>query len=280
MPALGFKQECVPAANLTAAEDGVDQPGGNDTILRIHIYDKQATSYSALNQMLQAAKKSQIGLITKSAGNVRREGGTDPDHNSDFIAQINAAISEGLLETVPVSAGATSGGVTLEDLQGLVRLRLKGGFPAVKGFLMRSMPSARYGESHSGILNASIQSMENPLLATVNMQRQGMGGGDQPQGNRDAGVPMRVHPVDCSIETIGCPLWDFGQQIFIDFGTGTTVDNIYAVVGIDHSLASGEFKTSVKMRQLSAWGAYSSMIDRIAEAMVVLGDNNGSGSDS
>ena len=83
---------------------------------------------------------------------------------------------------------------------------------------------------------------------------------------------MRVHPVDCSIETIGCPLWDFGQQIFIDFGTGTTVDNIYAVVGIDHTIAPGEFKTSVKMRQLAAWGAYSSMIDRIAEAMTVMGD--------
>ena len=142
--------------------------------------------------MLQAAKKSQIGLITKRAGNVRRASGAHPDHNSDFIAQINSAIDQGLLETVPVTAGASVGGVTLEDLQGLVRLRLKGGFPAVKAFLARQMPSARYGESHSGILNASIQSMENPLLATINMQRQGMGGGDQPQGNRDAGVPMRV----------------------------------------------------------------------------------------
>lgn len=271
MPALGFKMECVPASDSTGP-DGAPLPGGADTILRIHIYDKQATSYSALNQMLQAAKKSQVGLITKSAGNVRRDGGAHPEHNGDFVAQINKAISEGLLETVPVSAGASVGGVSVEDLQGRVRLRLAGGFPAVKSFLMRSMPSARYGESNSGILTADIQSMENPMLATINMQRQGMGGGDQPQGNRDAGVPMRVHPVDCSITTIGCPLWDFGQQIFIDFGTGTTVDNIYAVVGIDHSLEAGKFETSVKMRQLSAWGAYSSMIDRIADAMTVLGD--------
>ena len=272
MPALAFKQECVPAANKTAAADGVDAPGGADTILRIHIYDKQATSYSALNQMLQAAKKSQIGLLPKSAGNVKKDKGAHPEHAADFVSQINKAISEGLLETVPVTAGAKVGGVSVEDLQGKVRFRLAGGFPAVKSFLMRSMPSARYGESHSGILTADIQSMENPMLATINMQRQGMGGGDQPQGNRDAGVPMRVHPVDCSITTIGCPLWDFGQQIFIDFGTGTTVDNIYAVVGIDHSIESGKFETSIKMRQLSAWGAYSSMVDRIADAMTVMGD--------
>jgi len=272
MPSLTFKQECVPSANKTKAADGTDKPGGSDTILRIHIYDKQATSYSALNQMLQAAKKSQVGLITKSAGNVKKDKGAHPEHSADFVAQINKALVEGLLETVPVTAGAKVGGVSVEDLQGKVRFRLAGGFPAVKSFLMRSMPSARYGESNSGILTADIQSMENPALATINMQRQGMGGGDQPQGNRDAGVPMRVHPVDCSIETIGCPLWDFGQQIFIDFGTGTTVDNIYAVVGIDHTIASGEFKSSVKMRQLSAWGAYSSMIDRIADAMTVMGD--------
>ena len=272
MPSLTFKQECVPAANKTKAADGEDKPGSADTILRIHIYDKQATSYSALNQMLQAAKKSQIGLVTKSAGNVKKDKGAHPEHSTEFVNQINKAINEGLLETVPVTAGAKVGGVSVEDLQGKVRFRLAGGFPAVKGFLMRSMPSARYGESNSGILTADIQSMENPALATINMQRQGMGGGDQPQGNRDAGVPMRVHPVDCSITTIGCPLWDFGQQIFIDFGTGTTVDNIYAVVGIDHSLESGKFETSIKMRQLSAWGAYNSMIDRIADAMTVLGD--------
>ena len=274
MPALQVKQECVPAANKTLDANGEDKPGNADSILRLHIYDKQATSYSALNQLLQAAKKSQIGLVTKSAGNVKRSKDSDahPEHIADFCAQITKALDQGLIEKVPVTAGASVGGVSVDDLQGKTRYRLAGGFPAVKAFVMRSMPSARYGAQNSGILNASIQSMENPALATINMQRQGMGGGDQPQGQRDSGVPMRVHPVDCSIETIGCPLWDFGQQIFIDFGTGTTVDNIYAVVGIDHSISSGEFKSSVKMRQLSAWGAYSSMIDRISDGLTVIAD--------
>ena len=69
---------------------------------------------------------------------------------------------------------------------------------------------------------------------------------------------------------MGCPLWRFGQQVFIDFGTGTTADNVYSVTGIDHSIASGEFKSSVKMVQLNTFGKFTAMTDRVEEALNVI----------
>ena len=153
-----------------------------------------------------------------------------------------------------------------------VRYRIKGGFPALKNFVMSNMPSVRYGSLNSGIISANLSSMQNPQLATVNMLRAGQGGSTDPQGHRDAGVPLRVAPMELSVETMGCPLWRFGQQIFIDFGTGTTADNVYAVTGIDHSIAPGEFKTNVKFVQLNTFGKFTAMTDRVEEAMNAIAE--------
>ena len=111
--------------------------------------------------------------------------------------------------------------------------------------------------------------MSDPALTTVNMLRNS-GGPEDPVGARETGLPLRVAPVQLGIETIGCPLWNFGQQLFIDFGTGTSVDNMYSVVGIDHSIAAGEFKSSVKLVQLDSYGKFESIVDVVNDAVVAI----------
>lgn len=275
MPSLNIKIETVPAANKTVQSDGINEPGAEKTILRLHIFDSQTSSFTCLSALLNAAKRNQIGVITKSAGNALNKNESDTNHQKQFDEILEDAVRSGLLETIPIDATAKISPNTKsmsEAAEGRSFYRIAGGFPALKNFVMRSMPSVRYGSQNSGIIKANVQSMQNPLLATVNMQRQGLRPGDEPQSKRDAGVPMTVQPVECSLETIGCPLWEFGQQIFIDFGTGTSIDNIYQVTGIDHTIKSGEFVTSVKMTSLLAWGVYESMVDRIMEAAAVLED--------
>ena len=41
-------------------------------------------------------------------------------------------------------------------------------------------------------------------------------------------------------------MFNFGQQFFIDFQTGTTVDDIYAVNGVSHKFTQGSYVTSIK----------------------------------
>ena len=45
--------------------------------------------------------------------------------------------------------------------------------------------------------------------------------------------------------TIGCPLVEYGSHFFVDIGTGTTADNMYIINKISHTLAAGEFSTSL-----------------------------------
>jgi len=272
LPALKIKVETVPVADKTKDSDGVDEMGASKTILRVHVFDAQASSYTCLSSLLAASRRDQMGIITKSAGNVTNASTASPQHNDEFNKYLAEAVSRGLLELIPATSEKISPEMksTEEASKGKRYYRLAGGFPALKNYISRAMPSVAYGSQNSGIIKANVQSMQNALLSTVNMQRQGLRPGDQPQSKRDAGVPMTVQPVECSLETIGCPLWEFGQQIFIDFGTGTSVDNVYQVIGLDHSLKAGEFRTTVKLASLLTWGVYESMVDKIMEATAVI----------
>ena len=231
------------------------------------------------------------GQLTGLAGKIKHGNTGDPSRleakegetkesmrdkaHEEFAALIKKALDSNMLETIPKTAGAAldgaEGSINVEEFA-KTRFRIKGGFPALKNFVASNMPSVRYGALNSGIITAQLSSMQNPQLATINMLRAGQGGSTDPQGHRDAGVPLRVAPMELQIETMGCPLWRFGQQIFIDFGTGTTADNVYAVTGIDHSISSGEFKSNVKFVQLNTFGKFTAMTDRVEEAMNVIAD--------
>jgi hypothetical protein len=292
MPSIKMQIECVPGAEpgeTTGASSGEAPKAKN--ILRIHLYDSQSSKYAAIGKMLEAMQGNATGQLTGLAGKIKHGNTGEPSKDEakagetkesmrdkaheEFAALIKKALDSNMLETIPKTAGASldgaEGSINVEEFA-KTRFRIKGGFPALKNFVASNMPSVRYGAINSGIITAQLSSMQNPQLATINMLRAGQGGSTDPQGHRDAGVPLRVAPMELQVETMGCPLWRFGQQIFIDFGTGTTADNVYAVTGIDHSIASGEFKSNVKFVQLNTFGKFTAMTDKVEEAMLVIAD--------
>ena len=72
--------------------------------------------------------------------------------------------------------------------------------------------------------------------------------------------------------TFGCPIIEYGQSFFVDFGTGTTVDNVYVVSGIDHTIGTGKFETKLKMTQVDAFGKYTSMMTNVTKALTAISD--------
>jgi len=57
-------------------------------------------------------------------------------------------------------------------------------------------------------------------------------------------LPLRLLPMQLTMNTYGCPIAQLYQQYFLDFGTGTTLDNVYSCTQINHSFAPGKFETS------------------------------------
>ena len=57
------------------------------------------------------------------------------------------------------------------------------------------------------------------------------------------------------------------QQFFVDFCTGTTIDNIYGVNKLDHEIAPGRFDTKMELVPLDAYGRYESLADALGSAL-------------
>jgi hypothetical protein len=54
---------------------------------------------------------------------------------------------------------------------------------------------------------------------------------------------------------LGCALIQLAQIWFIDFMTGTTIDNLYIVTQLTHSIQPGKFETQVTFGFADAYGA-------------------------
>ena len=128
------------------------------------------------------------------------------------------------------------------------------------------MPSLTYGSQNSAIKNASFQTINEGRLSTVFITRTdreietfqdsqsnaiSIGGDD---------LPLRVLPAKVDLTTIGCPVINFAQSMFFDFGTGTTIDNLYNVTGIKHSIGPGKFESGLTLQYGDIYGKYESRI--------------------
>ena len=46
---------------------------------------------------------------------------------------------------------------------------------------------------------------------------------------------------------MGLPVVQRGNQLYIDMGTGTTLDNIYTVTSVKHNIKAGSFDTTLTL---------------------------------
>ena len=68
------------------------------------------------------------------------------------------------------------------------------------------------------------------------------------------------------LDMLGCPFIQRGNQIYIDFGTNTTLDNIYTVKSVKHDLSAGDFSTTVEL-MFTGQAKVSSVRDKIKTAI-------------
>jgi hypothetical protein len=266
------------------------------SILRLHFFDKACTSYSSYAQLWSAASSSDLGIIGKYAkakkavDNLEEKIAKAPKSEKEKLLNLkanrdarvtqyaphaerqikmfekNKLIKEIMVESTEIDPKDPKKKITVKGS----KYQIAGGPDQLRGILAANMPTLKYGTEFSGILNASLQTNSDPQMETIHMQRQG---GTAPiDDGYDAGLPMTIKPVSLSIETFGCPYINFGQQFFVDFQTNTTMDDIYAVTGVDHSLSPGEFKTSIKLSPLNKTGQYRNLQDQFDDAVAVADD--------
>lgn len=222
-------------------------PGAQDTrksILRIHIFDKVAVSYESLSDLLGAQKKDAATLIAASI--------SDDSQSKAFANMIDDAFHDGIIKKVDGDVDPSKTVYVAAATQN-----------KIKEFVARRVPTIRFGSTATGIKSAVFKSQADQGLFSANMMRIHEGTGFSVQGADANAVPMFIQPVQLSLDTIGCPLINFMQEFFVDFDTGTTVDNIYSVGGVSHEISRGKFSTDINLVPADAYGEFRSMAGAI-----------------
>ena len=121
-------------------------------------------------------------------------------------------------------------------------------FGEIKGFLKREYPSITYGAQTATVNGISISGNTSGTLANILLVE---GVGNKLKAQTGASVePMPfedviLFPASITVSLMGMPMIARGENIFIDFNTDTSLDNLYTVKSVDHSLESGRFTTEL-----------------------------------
>jgi len=145
-------------------------------------------------------------------------------------------------------------------------------FTNMKSFFKTYMPSLTFGQSNSALLSGNVTTNQDAKYSTVLLMQQNSEEAEKPPTQYDFelfnqmnNAPMYVIPSQASAQIIGCPIVNFSQLIFLDFNTGTSVDNMYFINGIKHSISPGKFTTDLTLVQKDIYSVFESEASAIAE---------------
>lgn len=259
MPQVTFDVESLPAV----VGDGQLDPA--KTILRIHIYDKACSANSSMRELLALSTNNLMSTLSSFPGdNTQRLANEEyaaAQHQDVNVLRENwrdlhakvvrDATNARLIEALPTGPS------------GVAQYRFTGGPQRLKEYVMKGVPHIIYGAMGTSIRSANLSSMSDPALNTINMQRSLNASPVLANGEQAGGVPLSIYPIELTMTSLGCPFLRYGQEIFIDFNTNTSADNIYYITGLQHKLEAGMFETTIKFTAIDAFGQYRNLIGQL-----------------
>ena len=240
-------------------------------IMRIHVYDKQTNPNKVASLLLKNAQNTGFVQINQ------RQDTYSKSHSSDTSGLLSA------LDTI------TGGAVSLvqDAVNGAISIQTVGSSDGsgtftsnqqIKDVVSKFVPTIKFGANGSTITSANLASKADAKVSTNNLINSQAGRNKaSPNGAGQLGIPMRVIPAQLTMTTFGCPLATQAQNYFIDFNTGTTLDNLYIVTHLAHSFSPGKFETQWTFGYADGYGVYegaSSITDQMAAISPDMGNTS------
>ena len=251
--AEGSKVDLLTTFNQAARVDFGRRADSYVRVMRIHVYDKQVDPYPMSTSLLG---RDDQNVDPKT---VREE--LLSDQYKDAIQKGFDGLPKDIQDKLKQDP---KHGIVINDLVSNDK---------IKKFVAKTLPTLIYGGNASTIISANVSSKQDPLLTSVQMManKSGRPSVTQPNGGGTGGLPLRIIPASVSLNTMGCPLLDFMQLFFIDFNTGTTIDNVYGITGLVHNITPGKFESQLTMTFYDAYGRFEApgtLLSEVAKIQV------------
>lgn len=251
-----------------------NRPNGIKKIVRIHIYDKASIAHDAAFTLLRTTDGSFVEVDNSYVKKLQQEEeaklklpvqqSSKPEENSPENQvvtyeknRITIPGSNVVVEAKSFSAKGSDGKARFENL---------------KKHIARFVPTLTIGSNGTTIKSVNYSSEQDAMLSTIMMIRNKHSSASPslPNGSGVGDLPLRVIPGQLSMTTMGCPLLEYMQQFFVDLGTGTTIDNLYNITNLTHTMTPGVFTSDVKFTFVDAYGKYEGANDITANITATL----------
>jgi hypothetical protein len=212
--------------------------------LRVHFFDRRSTPNDEAIHLLD------VGLTSGP---------------KELLALVNTLQQGTQASDISVlKAAAEAGIVTVNTVKNKETYTLNTNNRELKSYIKRTVPSITYGTATSVMTSFNVQSIDMPDFETALLIQAANGTRVPGQQNLDSPQnDMQIYPMNFSVTMLGCPLIDYAQEFFIDLDTGTSIDNIYVVNGITHTLGPGSFNTSLELKLTRTTSSASAIDSKI-----------------
>jgi hypothetical protein len=239
-PRIKIHKEVVPAYGM-----GEDKNSPKRRIVRIHVYDERSAGVSNKANFLVSLMNSEAGLTTKLT-------------SSPLPKEIQRIVTE-IADTATNERGETYYAIKNKA--------------AARKFIADSYPTLIIGSDSGIITNASFTSQPAGDVASAYLLTALEGGTTaDPTGQSatsDLADDILITPTTISMTMLGNVLITRGQTYFVDFNTGTTLDNTYTVTSVSHTIKPGGFTTSVTLAPVFS-ATMKSSSKQIGEVVALL----------
>lgn len=253
------------------------------TLLKIHVFDRKCSGAESLMSVLDSFSGHSVArMLTREPRSPR-----STKHQAIYAEQFNVLSSPPLeiIKSVPPMTAEVAKTLGLKD-KDLEKTLIAGCYSVSEGSTARikevfssMFPAFIYGGLNSGIISAKLASLNNQPLTTLGIV--GRGKTDPDASDVDDGLPMAIMPMSLTLETYGFPLFEIGQQYFLDMTTNTTADNFYAVTSVTHAIEAGRFVSTVEMSTMSSyakWKPTTAWLQKLALAGAITANEGKSSS--
>jgi hypothetical protein len=280
IPQINYYFEALPGR--TPPSEGVSARISNSqaqqrTILRMHIFDKHLGKQTAIGQLVGAATENLETLKKVRAAQAKvgqfLENTLAATPIQTVADQYNSEINDLVKQVEDLKR--TNPGLKVKFDDKTERYTLNMDFTELKKVISQNYPTVVFGSSNSALTDATFSSIRDSDFKNLQLIRQGRAPDKTPTGKDPSGLPIKVQPTNLRVSMLGCPLTYYGQSLFFDFNTGTSVDDVYYVQTIQHSIRPGEFNTNLTLSTRDSDGKFESLLNTLSSARKTIDEAKG-----
>lgn len=242
-------------------------------IRRIHVYDRTNNPYEILQKVINTGSGFELGTIDKGRirgllDTITTRYGLETARQFENYIKLNSLTRD---EGVNLSQALQEKGINDPDLTSLEvvdrpygrQIKINGDRKSLKEFLMTTVPNIKIGSNGSMVIQSNVASKVDGTIGAINLVKSIKGQQDGRATLADNaleqvdGLPLRVVPVQLTMTTMGLPIAQLYQMYFVDFDTGTSLDNIYNCTQVTHNISPGKFTTSLTFMYQDGYAKFS-----------------------